>query len=195
MNTIALRPHNFNYLQKTEVIVKSNYPKNGGNQRIITSKKRRHAIKLIDTNKPIDTIKLMHLDRTYRCAKYLPVFFLVVFLWFQLAGTLPDSTQRFFKQRMIKAQPGERPQTKENTHTWGATTKDLVMKNKNDYSAVAYQGSRRVNFMRYVHDVRRYVQWLAGRGIQWSVINVYDRRTREFVTRFYSGQEIISKPK
>lgn len=140
-------------------------------------------------------ITYTNLHGGYRPPTEFPVFFLVGYYLVLFSGTFPDSTQRFFKQQMIKAQPGERSQEPESTHTWGATTKDLVMKHKNDYTAVAYLGSRKVNVMRYVHDVRRYAQWLASHGVQWSVINVYNRRTREFITRFYSGQEIISKPK
>jgi hypothetical protein len=70
-----------------------------------------------------------------------------------------------------------------------------TLKNSNDYTVTAYQGSRKVNTMRFVHDVRSYAQWLDRNKLEWSVLNVYNRRNREFITRFYKGQNIDSKPK
>jgi hypothetical protein len=70
-----------------------------------------------------------------------------------------------------------------------------TFKNKNDYTVTAYQGSKKVNTMKFVHDVKKYAQWLDQKKISWAVLNVYNRRSREFITRFYKGEIITSKPK
>ncbi|HBH50230.1 MAG TPA: hypothetical protein DDX98_16415 [Bacteroidales bacterium] len=64
-------------------------------------------------------------------------------------------------------------------------------KRKNDYSITAYQGSRKVNTMVYVHSISSYVKYLEKRHINWSVINVYARRTRRFLKRYYKDRDII----
>lgn len=65
-----------------------------------------------------------------------------------------------------------------------------MYKNKNDYSVVAFNGQYKVNFMRYVHNVYKYTLWLRNNGIEWTHINVYNRRTNEFIKRFYFGNYI-----
>lgn len=64
-------------------------------------------------------------------------------------------------------------------------------KRKNDYSITAFQGSRKVNTMVYVHSISSYVKYLEKKRIEWSVINVYARRTRRFLKRFYKDRDII----
>lgn len=68
-------------------------------------------------------------------------------------------------------------------------------KNRNDYTVTAYLGNKKVNVMRFVHDVKKYSQWLDQKKINWAVLNVYNRRNRGFITRFYKGDSIKSKPK
>jgi len=66
---------------------------------------------------------------------------------------------------------------------------------QNNYSCEAFQGSNRTNSMRYVHSITSYVKWLKDKGISWSVINVYNRRTSEFIRRYYKGDYIHSFPR
>ena len=70
--------------------------------------------------------------------------------------------------------------------------KDL--KRKNDYSCVAYQGSQKVGFMKYVHKITDYVSYLDKEKVEWSVINVYSRRSGEFIKRFYKDDVIPARP-
>ena len=72
---------------------------------------------------------------------------------------------------------------------------DNEFKNKNDYSCTAYLGSTKVNFMKYVNSIYAYVQFLEKNNIDWSVINIYTRRTNRFICRQYKGDFIQNKPK
>ena len=67
----------------------------------------------------------------------------------------------------------------------------VEFKKKNDYTITAYLGSRKVNSMKYVHKITTYVAYLEKQGIEWSVINVYARRSERFLKRFYKGNDII----
>ena len=56
----------------------------------------------------------------------------------------------------------------------------------NSYSCTAFQGSRKVGFMKYVNRPEDYAKWLDRKGISWSLINVYDRKTSAFIRRLYN---------
>jgi len=71
----------------------------------------------------------------------------------------------------------------------------MTFKNQNDYSCTVFLGSRKVNFMKYVGNCYTYASYLDSKNIKWSVMNVYNRRTGEFITRFYYGSYIEPKPK
>ena len=60
-----------------------------------------------------------------------------------------------------------------------------TLKRKNDFSCTAFQGSLKKNFMKYVHNIESYKQWLDKQNITWSVINIYNRRTHQFIQRIY----------
>ncbi len=64
-------------------------------------------------------------------------------------------------------------------------------KKKNDYSIEAYMGSKKTNHMAFVHKITTYVAYLEKNNIEWSVINVYARRTKRFIRRFYKDRDII----
>lgn len=60
------------------------------------------------------------------------------------------------------------------------------MKGKqNDYSISFFNGEQRVLFLEFVHDTSKAVEWVKGKRKEWTHANVYDRRSREFVTRIY----------
>lgn len=54
---------------------------------------------------------------------------------------------------------------------------------KNDYSMTFYNGEERRLFMQYVHNTETAIKWVNDKGIIWTHAMVYDRRTREKVTR------------
>ena len=71
---------------------------------------------------------------------------------------------------------------------------DKERKNRNDYSVTAYCGSRKINSMKYVHNIISYTDWLAKNNLAWSVLNVYERRSGSFIRRFYKNDLLIAKP-
>lgn len=68
-------------------------------------------------------------------------------------------------------------------------------KNKNDYTCNAFMGSTKVNTMIYVNSIYGYIQYLEKNNIEWSVINIYTRRTSRFICRQYKNDFIVNKPK
>lgn len=54
---------------------------------------------------------------------------------------------------------------------------------KNDYSMTFYNNEDRRLFMQYVHNTETAIKWVNDKGIVWTHAMVYDRRTREKVTR------------
>ncbi len=68
-------------------------------------------------------------------------------------------------------------------------------KNDCDYTCTAYMGSDKVNTMIYVHSVYAYTKYLEKNNIGWSVINIYSRRSRRFISRQYKSDFVIDKPK
>lgn len=68
-------------------------------------------------------------------------------------------------------------------------------KNKNDYSIEVYLGSKRVLALTFVHSIYKITLWLDKKNIEWSVINIYARRSRRFITRQYKKDYIVDKPK
>lgn len=54
---------------------------------------------------------------------------------------------------------------------------------KNDYSMTFYNNEDRRLFMQYVHNTETAIKWVNDKGIIWTHAMVYDRRTREKVTR------------
>ena len=71
---------------------------------------------------------------------------------------------------------------------------EKARKNRNDYSVTAYLGSKKVNSMKYVHNLISYVNWLDKNNLEWSVLNVYERRSGSFIRRFYKDDLLIAKP-
>lgn len=67
---------------------------------------------------------------------------------------------------------------------------EKVFKNQSDFSCEAYQGSRKVNHMKFVGNIKSYIAFLERQQITWSVINIYARRTGDFIVRHYKGNQI-----
>lgn len=54
---------------------------------------------------------------------------------------------------------------------------------KNDFSMTFYDGEKKRLFMEYVHDTGKMISWVNSKKIEWTHVMVYDRRTREKISR------------
>ena len=65
------------------------------------------------------------------------------------------------------------------------------MGHKNDYSVVAFFGKESKPKSRsYIHKLQGFVFFLNDKFPNWEYINVYERRTRKYLKRFYKGNSI-----
>jgi hypothetical protein len=65
------------------------------------------------------------------------------------------------------------------------------MEHKNDYSVFAFFNNQdKPKRWSYVHNIRVFVKFLDEKHPDWSYINVYERRTRKYLKRFYTGNSI-----
>jgi hypothetical protein len=61
------------------------------------------------------------------------------------------------------------------------------MGHKNDYSVTVFLSSGEVKKWGFVHRLDGFVNFLNNKHSTWSYMNVYDRRKREYLKRFYKG--------
>jgi hypothetical protein len=54
---------------------------------------------------------------------------------------------------------------------------------KNDFSMTFYNGEERRLFLEYVHNTNKAIEWVRGKGIAWTHAMVYERRTRNKISR------------
>ena len=54
---------------------------------------------------------------------------------------------------------------------------------KNDFSMTFYNGEEKRLFMEFVHNTDTAINWVNGKGIQWTHAMIYNRRTREKLDR------------
>jgi hypothetical protein len=59
---------------------------------------------------------------------------------------------------------------------------------KNDYSMTFYNGDIRILFLEYVHNTDTAINWADKKNILWTHAMIYDRRTREKVTRIINSR-------
>lgn len=64
------------------------------------------------------------------------------------------------------------------------------MAHKNDYSVIAFLTNGEVKRWNYVHNLFSFSRFLNDKHPEWAYINVYDRRTSQFLKRFYNGNFI-----
>ena len=64
------------------------------------------------------------------------------------------------------------------------------MIHKNDYSAVVFFDNTTTKKWTYVHNIDSFVQFLDKEHPSWEYLNLYERRTRKFLKRFYKGASI-----
>lgn len=63
---------------------------------------------------------------------------------------------------------------------------------KNDYSLIVFFPDKTVKKWNYVHRLDSFVKFLDSKFSEWTYINVYDRRTREYLRRIRKGDAIPS---
>lgn len=61
------------------------------------------------------------------------------------------------------------------------------MKHKNDYSCIVYFPTDKPKKWEYVHGLRGFANFLTEKHSNWLYFNVYERRTRNYLKRFYNG--------
>jgi hypothetical protein len=61
------------------------------------------------------------------------------------------------------------------------------MKHKNDYSCIAFFENGKPKKWLYVHKLDGFVNFLNQKHQGWKYLNVYERRTGNFLKRFYPG--------
>ncbi len=59
---------------------------------------------------------------------------------------------------------------------------------KNDYSMTFYNDDNRTLFLEYVHDTDIAINWAYKKNISWTHAMVYNRRTREKITRLINSR-------
>lgn len=64
------------------------------------------------------------------------------------------------------------------------------MKHKNDYTCIAFFKQGKPKKWKYVHKLDGFVRFLNQKHSGWKYLNVYDRRTGDYLKRFYPGNHI-----
>jgi len=66
------------------------------------------------------------------------------------------------------------------------------MGHKNDYTCITYFEHSKPKKWSYVHKLDGFIQFLNSKHKDWKYVNVYERRTRKYLTRIYPG--MVVKP-
>jgi hypothetical protein len=64
------------------------------------------------------------------------------------------------------------------------------MKRDNDYSVIAFFESGKAKKWQYVHNLRDFASFLDKKHSTWEYMNIYNRRTGNYLKRFYKGNNI-----
>ena len=59
---------------------------------------------------------------------------------------------------------------------------------KNDFSMTFYNQEEKRLFLEFVHNTDKAVDWVKKQGIEWTHAMVYNRRTREKITRLLNSE-------
>ena len=59
---------------------------------------------------------------------------------------------------------------------------------KNDYSMTFYNHNEKCLFLEFVHNTDKAVSWVNGKGIEWTHAMIYNRRTREKISRIINAK-------
>lgn len=63
-------------------------------------------------------------------------------------------------------------------------------KHKNDYSVVVFLSTGEVKKWSYVGRLKGFVKFLDEKHSDWKYMNVYNRKTRAYLKRFYKGNAV-----
>ena len=64
------------------------------------------------------------------------------------------------------------------------------MKHKNDYSVIAFLSTGEVKKWQFVHSLKGFAVFLDQKHPAWMYMNVYNRRTGNFLKRIYKGDTV-----
>jgi hypothetical protein len=64
------------------------------------------------------------------------------------------------------------------------------MEHKNDYSVIACFKDSKAKKWSFVHNLNKFSKFLNKDHATWEYFNVYERSTRNFLKRFYPGNDI-----
>jgi hypothetical protein len=64
------------------------------------------------------------------------------------------------------------------------------MSHKNDYSVIAFFDNLKPKKWGFVHKLSTFQRFLDQKHTDWTYLNVYDRRTKDFLKRFYKGNDL-----
>ena len=67
------------------------------------------------------------------------------------------------------------------------------MAKHNTYSCSFFLYKERVLFLEYVDSINKAIEWIDSKNIQWHYINIYERKTRLFVSRLYNPNNQIKR--
>jgi hypothetical protein len=69
------------------------------------------------------------------------------------------------------------------------------MSPKNDYSVIAFYEGDKAKKWTYVHNLKKFANFLDDVHPGWKYLNVYERRTKKFLRQFKQGSEITPFPR
>lgn len=61
---------------------------------------------------------------------------------------------------------------------------------KNDYSIIVFFPNNGVKKWTYVHKLNDFQKFLNSKHSDWEYLNIYERRTREFIKRVKNGESM-----
>lgn len=61
------------------------------------------------------------------------------------------------------------------------------MQHKNDYSCIVYFPNGNPKKWEFVHKLKGFADFLTAKHATWLYFNVYERRTRKYLKRYYKG--------
>ena len=66
------------------------------------------------------------------------------------------------------------------------------MVHKNDYSIIVFLPTKEVKKWAYIHRIDKFEMFLSKSFPEWEYMNIYNRRTREYLTRIRRGDPVPS---
>ena len=64
------------------------------------------------------------------------------------------------------------------------------MKHRNDYSVIVFLSTGEVKKWSFINKLGDFTKFLDSKHSEWIYMNVYNRRTREYLRRFYKGDKV-----